>query len=294
MAAGFDSLRSRFAKRAVLGIVSLHAQSFQGAVGRVEFHVSAAAVDDGGVADNVGAPAPQHGAHFLGGAAGGADVLADEDLLAREKSRPVIFFDKNDQLKGLEYIEPLHAAILDKKPGRMTYQSFRARIPNTFVFHPYALREFNNRWFIFGKRGKKDVENLALDRIVSLEEAPGVEYLDDPSFIPEEWFADMVGVTKFRNDSPERVVIWASPGDAPYIKTKPIHSSQRVLEVREDRSMVFELKVIVNRELVRLLFGFAEGIQVLRPRKLVYMMKKHFQLGAELYEKPDQEPDPTE
>ena len=219
-----------------------------------------------------------------------------EDLVhvAKEKSRPVIFFDKNDRLKGLEYIEPLHAAILDKKPVRMTYQSFRARIPNTFVFHPYALREFNNRWFIFGRRGKKDIENLALDRIVSLEEAPGAEYLEDPDFIPEEWFKDMIGVTKFRNDRPERVVIWASPGDAPYIKTKPFHSSQRILEVRDDHSMVFELKVIVNRELVRLLFGFAEGIQVLRPRKLVYMMKKHFQLGAELYEKPDQEAEPTE
>ena len=117
-----------------------------------------------------------------------------------------------------------------------------------------------------------------------MEEAPGVEYLDDPSFIPEEWFADMVGVTKFRNDRPERVVIWASPNDAPYIKTKPIHSSQRVLEVREDRSMVFELKVIINRELVRLLFGYAEGLKVLSPRKLKWMMEKHFRMGLENYE----------
>ena len=114
------------------------------------------------------------------------------------------------------------------------------------------------------------------------------------SFTYIEQDKDMIGVTKFRNDRPERIVIWASPGDAPYIKTKPFHSSQRILEVRDDHSMVFELKVIVNRELVRLLFGFAEGIQVLRPRKLVYMMKKHFQLGAELYEKPDQEAEPTE
>ena len=218
-----------------------------------------------------------------------------EDLVhvAQGKSRPVIFFDKNDRLKGLEFIQPLHEAILDKKPVRMTYQSFRARIPNTFVFHPYALREFNNRWFIFGRRGRKDIENLALDRIVSLEDAPGVAYLDDPSFIPEEWFSDMVGVTKFRNDSPERVVIWASPTDAPYIRTKPFHTSQRILEVREDGSVVFELTLIVNRELVRMLFGFAEGIKVLRPRKLVYMMKRHFQLGAELYEKPAQESSPN-
>ena len=212
-----------------------------------------------------------------------------EDLVhvARENSRPVIFFDRNDRLKGLEYIEPLHGAILGRKPVRMTYQSFRARIPSTFVFHPYALREFNNRWFIFGRRGKKDIENLALDRIVSLEDAPGVEYLEDPSFIPEEWFRDMVGVTKFRNDRPERVVIQASPSEAPYIRTKPLHPSQRILEVRDDGSAVFELKVIVNRELVRLLFGYAEGIKVLRPRKLVYMMRRHFQLGSELYTEKD-------
>ena len=215
-----------------------------------------------------------------------------EDLVhvARENSRPVIYFDRNDQLKGLEFIEPLHAAILGRRPVRMTYQSFRATIPNTFVFHPYALREFNNRWFIFGRRGKKDVENLALDRIVSLEEAPGAEYLDDPTFIPEEWFKDMVGVTKFRNDRPERVVIWASPGDAPYIRTKPFHSSQRILEIRDNGSVVFELNIIINRELVRLLFGYAEGIQVLRPRKLVYMMRRHFQLGCQLYGEPPKEP----
>ena len=208
-----------------------------------------------------------------------------EDLVhvARESSRPVIFFDRNDLLKGLEFIEPLHGAILARKPVRMTYQSFRARVPGTFVFHPYALREFNNRWFIFGRREKKGIENLALDRIVSLGDAPGEEYLEDPDFHPEDWFRDMVGVTKTRADRPERVVVWASPADAPYIRTKPLHASQRVLELRDDGSMVFELSIIINRELIRLLFGYAEGIKVLRPRKLVLLMKRHFQLGAELY-----------
>ena len=209
-----------------------------------------------------------------------------EDLVhvSKEQSCPVVFFDKNDQLKGLEFIEPLHAAILSKRPVKMTYQSFKTRVPNTFIFHPYALKEFNNRWFIFGRRAKKDIENLALDRIVELADAPGVDYMEDPSFIPEQWFSDMVGVTKFRSDRPERVVIWASRGDAPYIRTKPFHSSQRILELREDGSMVFELKIIINRELVRLLLGFAEGIKVLSPRKLSYMMRTHFEKAVECYQ----------
>jgi predicted DNA-binding transcriptional regulator YafY len=39
----------------------------------------------------------------------------------------------------------------------------------------------------------------------------------------------------------------------------------------------------VNRELVRLIFGYAEGLKVLSPRKLQNMIKKHFRLGLENY-----------
>ena len=213
--------------------------------------------------------------------------LEDVVHIAKDKSRPVVFFEKNDLLKGLEFIRPLHQAILDRHPVRMTYQSFRAPAPKTFVFHPYALKEFNNRWFIFGRRRGKDIENLALDRIVNLVEDTDTPYVEDPAFDPETWFSDIVGVTKFRSDKPERVVFWADPNDAPYIRTKPIHSSQRILELREDGSIIFELHIIINRELVRLLFGYAEGVRVISPRKLVHMMLNHFEKGLARYEKKD-------
>lgn len=69
----------------------------------------------------------------------------------------------------------------------------------------------------------------------------------------------------------------------PSVVAHELPASQRILELRDDGSMVFELNIIINRELVRLLFGFAEGIKVLTPRKLVYMMRTHFEKGAELY-----------
>ncbi len=210
--------------------------------------------------------------------------LEDRLNMAKEKAHPVIFFDKNDRLKGLEFIEPLHGAILAKHPVKITYQSFKAQFPNTFIFHPYALKEFNNRWFVYGHKPKVAyVMNLALDRIVSMEEAPNEPFVESTDFDPETWFDDLVGVTKYPTDKPERVVFWASPGDAPYISTKPIHGSQTILESNEDGSAVFELHVILNRELVRLLFGFAEGLKVISPRKLKYMMEKHFRLGLDNY-----------
>lgn len=210
--------------------------------------------------------------------------LEDRVNMAKEKSHPVIFFDKNDKLKGLEFIEPLHSAILAKRPLKINYQSFRARFPTSLIFHPYALKEFNNRWFVYGNKPKDTyVVNLALDRIVSLEEAPGVEFIENSEFNPETWFDDLVGVTKFPTDKCEKVRFWASPLEAPYIKTKPIHNSQKVIELNKDGSAIFEIDVIVNRELVRLIFGYAEGLKVLSPRKLQNMIKKHFRLGLENY-----------
>lgn len=210
--------------------------------------------------------------------------LEDRVNMAKEKSHPVIFFDKNDKLKGLEFIEPLHSAILAKRPLKINYQSFRARFPTALIFHPYALKEFNNRWFVYGNKPKDTyVVNLALDRIVSLEEAPGVEFIENSEFNPETWFDDLVGVTKFPTDKCEKVRFWASPLEAPYIKTKPIHNSQKVIELNRDGSAIFEIDVIVNRELVRLIFGYAEGLKVLSPRKLQNMIKKHFRLGLENY-----------
>ncbi|MBR4133137.1 MAG: WYL domain-containing protein, partial [Bacteroidales bacterium] len=103
-------------------------------------------------------------------------------------------------------------------------------------------------------------------------------------FDPETYFNDLVGVTKLPGDKTEKVRFWVSPEETPYIKTKPLHASQMTVESNEDGSAVFELNVIVNRELVRLLFGYAEGLKVLSPRKLKWMMEKHFRLGLQAYE----------
>ena len=208
-----------------------------------------------------------------------------EDLVhtTRSSTDPVIFFDKNDQLKGLELIEPLHAAILGSKPLTVSYQSFKAQRPRAFVFFPYALKEFNNRWFLFGKEDGRYIMNLALDRIASIGEAPGAVFQRDHAFDPKTWFADMVGVTKSPSDKPQKVVFRAAKENAPYIRTKPFHPSQRIIEEREDGSAVFELKIIINNELVRLLLGYAEGIKVMEPRSLAATMKAHFQKALEGY-----------
>lgn len=80
--------------------------------------------------------------------------LEDHIYAQKTHSKPVIDFEKNDNLKGLDFLDTIYKAIVEKKAISITYQSFKARTSNTFDFHPYLLKEYRNRWFAIGCKKK--------------------------------------------------------------------------------------------------------------------------------------------
>ncbi|MEL6734137.1 MAG: WYL domain-containing protein, partial [Bacteroidota bacterium] len=97
--------------------------------------------------------------------------LEDHIYAQKNQSQPVIDFEKNENLKGIEYLDTLYQAIIHSKTLEITYQSFRARQEASITLFPYWLKEFRNRWFVVGmKEGQKDLTNLALDRIMAIEQ----------------------------------------------------------------------------------------------------------------------------
>ena len=71
---------------------------------------------------------------------------------------------------------------------------------------------------------------------------------------------------------PDKIRFQVDRENAPYVRTKPFHKSQRVIAKKEDGSIVFEIEVVINHELHRVLFGFANSITVLSPKSLVDFM----------------------
>lgn len=210
--------------------------------------------------------------------------LEDHVTSAKQKTVPVIDFEKNESLKGLNYLDIIYNAIVNKKAIEMRYRSFKARSASSFIFYPYLLKEYRNRWFVFGlKRGSHMLMNLALDRIHKLDVAENIPYKENTIFDPLTFFNDMVGVTKNTCSKTEIVRFRANPQNAPYIETKPLHRSQKVIERLEDGATVFELEVVINQELQREIFGFADSIKVLSPQSLVDFMGWKFRLAKELY-----------
>ena len=219
--------------------------------------------------------------------AGMEDVLGrleDHVSSMRHKRRPVILLEKNDDLRGLKYIEPLYKAIIAKTPVKIIYKSFKSRDMQKFIFSPYFLKEFRNRWFVYGwKKGAGMIFNLALDRIHEMGAAPGEVYQENTVIDPDTFFDNLIGVTKNISDRAHKVRFWAAPGQVPYIETKPLHKSQFVVQRNEDGSAIFQMEVVLNYELEKDLLGFGEGVKVLAPRQLVHNMSKRLRQAAENY-----------
>ncbi|NRB83077.1 MAG: WYL domain-containing protein [Winogradskyella sp.] len=208
-----------------------------------------------------------------------------EDKVYTEKTdqSAIIHLDKNEKLKGLEHLDVLYQAIIKKMVLKIKYQSFKAREASEIIFHPYILKEFNNRWFLIGRPGveaKKPIVTFALDRIVEIDYDTSITYRNH-NFNGDEYYRDVIGVT-VSNTRAERIQFWVDKKNAPYAITKPFHRSQRIIKKTED-GIIFNIFVQINFELERLILGFGDSIEVIKPKRLRDRMKQKLEKAAGFY-----------
>lgn len=209
--------------------------------------------------------------------------LENKIYSAKTHQEPVIDFEKNENLKGLEHIETLYQKIIHKHAVELCYQSFKARSAGTFTFHPYYLKEYRNRWFVLGIRSKgRPVVNLALDRIISIEDSK-VKYIPRDGFTLSAHLENVIGVSADPTSVVEQVVFMADHKTTPYIITKPLHHSQKIVE-RLPEGVVFSIDVQMNFELERELLGFGDRIKVMAPERLKRNLKLIFSNAFDAYQ----------
>ncbi len=209
-----------------------------------------------------------------------------EDKIYRESKSltPIIHMEKNDNLKGLEHLDTLYQAILKRIAVKLNYQSFKSRKSNQLTFLAYILKEYNNRWFVVGrKEGSDNILTLALDRIENIELDLSIDYTIE-AFDANTYYKDTYGVTVLNDSSLIGIEMEIDKANAPYVLTKPFHHSQRLVTRYDNGSILISIKVHHNYEIERLILGFGAGIKVIKPRKLRSRIKAHLSKALALYE----------
>ncbi|HXH17932.1 MAG TPA: WYL domain-containing protein [Chitinophagales bacterium] len=194
----------------------------------------------------------------------------------------IIEFQSPVETLGQEHLGDLYKAIYNQNVLKIRYQSFRQKKPKEIILHPYLLKEFNDRWFLFGyDEQNRRVSNLALDRMKSIR-VTNVPFIPNTFFTREDYFKNIIGVSVPEGKAVEQIVLWFSPERAPYIITKPLHHSQKQLAYNF-RGLKIQLDVIPNRELVTLLLSFGKDMKVLKPESLAKEVADNLKKSLEDY-----------
>lgn len=121
-----------------------------------------------------------------------------------------------------------------------------------------------------------------MDRIIDVNLSDDVDYIDNESITLEEYYKDIIGVT-VNNLRPMKLKLFVEKSHAPYVETKPLHHSQKVLE-RQENGSIIEITVQHNYELEREILGFGEIMKVIEPEHFAKKIKQRLLKGGINYE----------
>ncbi|NJK98350.1 MAG: WYL domain-containing protein [Bacteroidales bacterium] len=190
-----------------------------------------------------------------------------EQSFKLKSTENIISFDDNEFLKGRELIGDLYNAIINQQALSVCYKPFQSEENIQFEIHPYHLKQYNNRWFLWGITDPDDkLTNLALDRIISFTSSK-IKHKPNSSINFNELFEDIVGVSLPCDQPVQKVLLKIDLSLWPYIETKPLHGSQKLKE-KDAGFCIVEIKLVPNYELESLILSFGERMEVLEPLSL--------------------------
>ncbi|MBL7777198.1 MAG: WYL domain-containing protein [Chitinophagales bacterium] len=184
-----------------------------------------------------------------------------------------IQLDKPYRIKGLEFVEPILKAISDRRVLQFNYQKHGSESNDQTLLEPYLIKESKNFWYVIGRRinkQEKKILTFALDRISEMRITEVV--FEEVRLDKKNFFSNVVGVT-IGEGNPERVVLRFSELQGRYIKTVPIHHSQKIIRDKNGFLEV-ELQVVINTELKMQLLSYGATVKVLKPKLLADEVNK--------------------
>ncbi|MCF0051636.1 WYL domain-containing protein [Dyadobacter sp. LJ53] len=205
-----------------------------------------------------------------------------QSFLLERNHKPIISFDNNQYLTGIERLGMLFQSILYKQVLCIQYQPFHNEEASELIIHPYYLKQYNNRWFLFGLNSKYEkIFNLALDRIIAVREE-NILFIENTLCDFNEYFDDIVGVTRLEKSDVIEILLSFDLKTAPYILSKPLHGSQKV-KSRTDQELVISIEVSPNYELESALLAFGEKVKVLEPESFRKLIAGRLKAAVSMY-----------
>jgi predicted DNA-binding transcriptional regulator YafY len=195
--------------------------------------------------------------------------------LVHEDYNGLISYQSNRDYVGQSWVGKLYNQLLRKKVLTIEYKGFKDAESYLRKIHPYHLKQYNDRWFLFGFEESEKytgITNLALDRIIEITET--LENIQPNITEWGDFFDEMIGVSRPVNEPALALKLRFSAKRIPYVLTKPIHGASQRLDKTDPENRTIILNLFPNKEMYQTLLSFGADLEVLAPKVVVEELKK--------------------
>ena len=173
---------------------------------------------------------------------------------------------------GRDHLTTIVEAMKDNHIATITYRPFKKSHGYTFPIEPYCVKLFENRWYVLAHNLRyDDIRLYGLDRIENIE-VMGDTFKLPKDFNAERYFSTAYGIVVGTGEKPEKIIIRANEDHKHYLKSLPLHHSQRLIEDVGEYAD-FELFLAPTYDFIMKLLQVGSMIEVIEPAHLRKTMK---------------------
>lgn len=183
---------------------------------------------------------------------------------------------------GREHLTTLLEAMRENRAVNITYRSFKKSNAYTFQIEPYCVKLFENRWYVLARNNRDEIKIYGLDRLKNAE-ITDITFKLPKDFDADSYFISYYGVVLDHDVKPERIVIRANKNHKHYLKSLPLHGSQRLIEDCGEYAD-FELYLSPTYDFVMKLLQVGAMVEVISPASLRKSIKGWISEMYKLYE----------
>ncbi|WP_417266111.1 helix-turn-helix transcriptional regulator [Brumimicrobium sp.] len=195
-----------------------------------------------------------------------------ESLQESKETLNYIDFEHEGNVSGIEFLQDILVAIRNHQRIRFKHESYQSGKSKRYQLKPYLIKEYQGRWYVVGVvAGMHEIRTFGLDRISELEILTKT-FVPDADLNLKERFNDVVGLV-YTGIEVEKVVIAVQKSQVPYLKSAPLHSSQKFIKVEDGKDLI-ELRLKPNYEFVQRVFMQMDTVRVIEPEWLVKEVKE--------------------
>ena len=184
---------------------------------------------------------------------------------------------------GTEYLQTVIEAMQKSKELQVDYQQFYKH-RETYNIQPYAMKVYHQRWYVVGYIKELGcIRNIALDRTLEMN-ISDTPFTLPKNFNAKKYYANTVGIYVNDESKPTKVKIRAYGVQIEYLRTLPLHSSQKESASKYGEFCDFEYKLCLTPELSTHILSMGENVEVLEPVELREEIKRRICLIYKKYD----------